>query len=186
MITVRDLFDVCEDIELRNAKLYAAFMIRLGSDDGRVAQFWEDMSREEWEHYIILNFGRDLCERASMMGEPVREIDRGSLDAAANIIKEMEGQVGAADYTLPDAFEMAVASEGSEGDEFFLHLVGLIRRAIDRLEEYHLEARLQKIDRKVDDHLDGLIQAIIRLGDDPDLVRRARDILSRRPTGGPT
>ena len=184
MITVRELFDVCEDIELRNAKLYAAFMIRLGSEDARVAQFWEEMSGEEWEHHVILNFGHDLCERAGMMDEPVRAVDRGALEGVAQLVHDTEARVAAGNYTLHSAFEMAVAFEGSEGDEFFLHLVGLIHQAIDRLEEYHLEARLQRVVRKVHDHLDRLIQAIIRLGDDPELVRRAREALDRHASGG--
>jgi len=181
MVTVGELFDFCEDIELRNAKLYARFMIRLGSDDDRIAQFWEEMSREEWEHHIILNFGRDLCERARMMAEPVRDVARSELEEVGRVVHLAEQRVKTGNYVLHDAFAMAVDSEGSEGDELFLQLVRLIRQAIDRLGEYHLEVRLQRVGRKVHDHLDGLIQAIIRLDDDPELVRRAREALDRHP-----
>ena len=185
MITVQDLFDTCEEIELRNAKLYARFMILLGSADDRVAHFWEEMSAAEWEHYVILNFGRDLCERAGMMNEPVREVEQAALDQVAKIVLAAEARVADGHYSLDDAFEMSVEFESSEGDKLFLQLVRLIRQAIDRLQEYHLGPRLQRIGRKVHDHLDGLVQAIIRLGNDPDLVRRAREALARHPDEGP-
>ena len=60
-MTLGELFNLCQDIELRQAKLYAALSLRLGSVDERIARFWEQMSTEEWQHYILVDFGRSLC-----------------------------------------------------------------------------------------------------------------------------
>ena len=58
-----EVFDICKDIELRHAKLYANLSLILGELDERVALFWESMSTEEWQHYIMIDFGRSICEK---------------------------------------------------------------------------------------------------------------------------
>ena len=55
-MTLGELFNLCQDIELRQAKLYASLSLRLGSVDERIARFWEQMSTEEWQHYILVDF----------------------------------------------------------------------------------------------------------------------------------
>ncbi|MDA1190926.1 MAG: hypothetical protein O3A46_04490 [Candidatus Poribacteria bacterium] len=176
-LTVEELFTICEDIELRNAKLYAAFMIQLGSDDERVAQFWEEMSGEEWDHYVVLSFGRDLCERAGVMKERIRGFDHANVAHVREIMETNERRVAKGTYSLHDAFQMAIEFETSEGDAFFLHLVRQIRQAINRLGEYHLEKRIQKMGVEVHNHVDSLVNAIKKFGNSPDLVRQARAAL---------
>ena len=63
-MTLAEVFDTCQDIELRHAKLYATLSLLLGNVDERVARFWEQMSTEEWQHYILVDFGRSLCARS--------------------------------------------------------------------------------------------------------------------------
>lgn len=178
MVSVQQLFDACEDFELKTAKLYSDFMIRLGSDDDRIAQFWEEMSSEEWEHYVIVHFGRNLCERAGTMGEPVRTVDASTLDDLAGLLREHEERVSRGAYTLKDAFRMAIIIESSEADDLFMHLVHVIRQAIERLGEYHLEKRLQRASAHMHEHLDSLVRAIRRLANDPELVRHAREAVA--------
>ena len=38
-LTLGELFNLCQDIELRQAKLYASLSLRLGSVDERIARF---------------------------------------------------------------------------------------------------------------------------------------------------
>ncbi len=181
MITVRELFEACIEYELTNARVYAAFMIRLGVDDERAAQFWEEMSSEEWEHYIILNFGRSLCERAGMMGEPARNVQPETLEKLNALVSQSEERAAGGRYTLKEAFQIAIALESSEVDYLFLNLIRVIRQAINRLGEYHLEKRIQEASGDMRHHLDSLVAAIRRLGNDPELVREARDAFSAAP-----
>ena len=60
-MTLETLFELCKDLELRQAKLYASLSLILGDVDERIARFWEKMSTEEWQHYILVDFGRALC-----------------------------------------------------------------------------------------------------------------------------
>ena len=178
LVSVQQLFDACEEFELKTAKLYSDFMIRLGSDDDRVAQFWEEMSSEEWEHYVIVNFGRNLCERAGMMNEPVQTVDAATLAELAEVLRENEERVTSGAYTLKDAFRMAILFETSEVDDLFMRLVHVIRQAIERLGEYHLEKRIQRANAHMHDHLDGLVRAVRRFANDPELVRYAREAVA--------
>ena len=178
VVSVQQLFDACEEFELTTAKLYSDFMIRLGSEDDRVAQFWEEMSSEEWEHYVIVHFGRNLCERAGMMREPVQTADAETLAELRQVLRESEERVARGAYTLNDAFRMAALFETSEVDDLFMRLVGVIRQAIERLGEYHLEKRIQRANAHMHDHLDGLVRAVRRLANDPELVRYAREAVA--------
>ena len=47
-MTLAEVFDLCQEIELRHAKLYATLSLLLGNIDERIARFWEQMSAEEW------------------------------------------------------------------------------------------------------------------------------------------
>ena len=66
-----EVFDICKDIELRHAKLYANLSLILGELDERVALFWEGMSTEEWQHYIIIDFGLSICENHMLLDQIV-------------------------------------------------------------------------------------------------------------------
>ena len=47
IMILSEVFDICKDIELRHAKLYANLSLILGELDERAAVFWESMSTEE-------------------------------------------------------------------------------------------------------------------------------------------
>ena len=81
-MTLGELFNLCQDIELRQAKLYAALSLLLGDVDERIARFWEQMSMEEWQHYILVDFGRALCVNAFGIDSPVTEL--GDISGSAN------------------------------------------------------------------------------------------------------
>jgi predicted nucleic acid-binding protein len=181
MLTVARLFDFCADVELRNARVYADFMLRLGNEDDRVAQFWEEMSTAEWEHYIVLHFGRRLCERAQMLHNAVRDISEETLRAIDQVLAYNEERVKGDHYTLEDAFDMAIRFESSEADAIYLGLVAQIKRAIERLGERHLLRRIERMETQVSAHLEGLVKAITRLTDNPSLARRAREVFDMHP-----
>jgi hypothetical protein len=178
VVTVGQLLDFCGDIELRFAKVYAGFMFQLGSEDDRIAQFWESMSAEEWGHYVIVYFGRSLCERAGTLHDVVKTIESEALNRVQTVIEEREGLIQSGKYTLQEAFETAVHFEGSEADAIYLGLVRCVKQAIERLDELHLLRRIERVESRIHTHVEGLIKAIIRFGNNPDLVREARQLLS--------
>ena len=78
-MTLGEVFDVSQDIELRHAKLYASLSLMLGDVDERVARFWQNMSAEEWQHYILIDFGRSLCARAFGLDAPATGLPETSI-----------------------------------------------------------------------------------------------------------
>lgn len=85
-----DCFDLCQEIELRHAKLYATLSLRLGNVDERVARFWEQMSTEEWQHYILIDFGRSLCARSLGLDTPATGLPDGSIQRIVQALDEHE------------------------------------------------------------------------------------------------
>lgn len=180
MITVAKLLDFCGEVELRFAQIYADYMFRLGSQDDRVAQFWEAMSVEEWNHYLVVHFGRFLCARAGTLHEFVGGVTLEEMERIRSLIAEEEKALLEEKITLREAFRTAVRFESSEADAIYLGLVRMIKRAIERLGEFHLLRRIERIESRIDAHVEGLIRAIIRLDNNPDLVREARWALEHR------
>jgi hypothetical protein len=180
VVTVGKLLDFCGDVELRFAQIYADYMFRLGSQDDRVAQFWETMSVEEWGHYVVVHFGRSVCARAGTLNDLVPDVASDAMERVLLVIEEQERAIRNGVVTLSDAFRTAVRFESSEADAVYLGLVRLVKRAIERLGEHHLLRRIERMESRIDAHVNGLIRAIMRLDNNPDLVREARMALANR------
>jgi len=157
-------------------------MFRLGSQDDRVAQFWEAMSVEEWSHYVVVRFGRSICSRAGTLNDLVHDVEPESMRRVRAILEEQEQVASNNNLTLSDAFRTAVRFESSEADAVYLGLVRIVKRAIERLGEHHLLRRIERMEARINDHVDSLIRAIMRLDNNPDLVREARMALGHRIT----
>lgn len=180
MITVAKLLDFCGEVELRFAQIYADYMFRLGSQDDRIAQFWEAMSLEEWSHYVVVHFGRSVCARAGTLHDVVGDVTAEGMERIRTLIAEQEKILLEEKITLSEAFRTAVRFESSEADAIYLGLVRTVKRAIERLGEDHLLRRIERIESRIDAHVEGLIRAIVRLGNNPTLVREARLALKHR------
>ena len=85
-----EVFNSCQEIELRHAKLYATLSLLLGDVDERVARFWEKMSTEEWQHYILVDFGRSLCAKTFGLDEPTTEVLNASIQKILQGLEEHE------------------------------------------------------------------------------------------------
>ncbi len=179
------LFDLCQDLELRQAKLYASFSLILGDVDERIAKFWERMSTEEWQHYILVDFGRTLCTEAFGVDTPIPTED--SKDASSPIsqfpdisIHEItdaldlhEAKVETGKISLDEAFDIAIAIEGSEADAIYMYLLSIIRTAIRESNQPYLMTRIVQVERDMVSHVDGLVQATLKFAKDPALIRKA-------------
>ncbi|MBM3213480.1 hypothetical protein FJZ36_00965 [Candidatus Poribacteria bacterium] len=178
MVVVGELLDFCADIELRVARLYADFMFRTGTEDDRVAQFWETMSVQEWGHHIVVHFSRSLCERAEILHDVVRGIDRDALARVERDLESCEASVREPAFSLETAFRAAIAFESGEADAIYLGLIRTVRRAAERLGERHVLVRIERTEDGIEKHVESLVKAIIRLGGSPELVRHARQTLN--------
>ena len=182
-MTLGTLFNLCQDIELRQAKLYASLSLLLGGVDERIARFWERMSTEEWQHYILVDFGRSLCAETFGTDSQVTELPEVARRLPAHIgqtiqqiteaLDAHERKVNSGKISLDEAFAIAVAIEGSEADTVYMYLLSIIRRAIHQSEQPYLMSRVVQVEKDMVSHVDGLVQATQQFAKDADLIRKA-------------
>jgi hypothetical protein len=177
-LTLGDLLAACEEIELRNAKIYAAFSLLLGERDERVERFWENLSIEEWRHYITVSFGRTLCRKHLGLETPVPEIDRAAIEKIRRTLDRIEADVAAGSLDLRGAFERAIECEKSEANAIYMVLVGYLKRAVETAGKPYLLKRIAATEENVDEHVHELIEEMKRLAGDPALVREAKRTLA--------
>ncbi|MDE0315916.1 MAG: hypothetical protein OXM61_13500 [Candidatus Poribacteria bacterium] len=184
-MTLEGLFDICRDLELRQAKLYASFALLLGDVDERIARFWEKMSTEEWQHYILVDFGRALCIEAFGIDTPISAEDTEkstspiaslpdiSIQEITDALDSHELKVESGRITLDEAFAIAIAIEGSEADTIYMYLLSIIRKAIQKSDQPYLMNRIVQVERDMVSHVDGLVRATQRFSKDTSLIRKA-------------
>lgn len=183
-MTLETLFEFCKDLELRQAKLYASLSLLLGDVDERIARFWEKMSTEEWQHYILVDFGRALCVETFGLNKKIfpDESDENidlptfpdvSFQDITNALQSHEKKVKSGNISLDEGFEIAIAIEGSEADTIYMYLLSIIRQAIRESSQPYLLARIVQIEREMVSHVDGLIKATQQFSNDTALIRKA-------------
>ena len=168
-----ELFNLCQDIELRQAKLYASLSLRLGSVDERIARFWEQMSTEEWQHYILVDFGRSLCVDAFGVDSPVTELSDIPVQQITDALDAHERKVNSGEISLDEAFAIAIAIEGSEADAIYMCLLSIMRKAIEQSDQPYLIDRIVQVEKDMASHVDGLVKATQQFATDADLIRKA-------------
>lgn len=172
-MTLGDLFDLCQEIELRQAKLYASLSLLLGDFDERIARFWERMSTEEWQHYILVNFGRSLCVETFGIDSPVTELSDIPVQQITEALDVYEQKVNSGQISLDEAFAIAIAIEGSEADTIYMYLLSIMRKAIEQSNQPYLIDRIVQVEKDMVSHVDRLVQATQRFARDADLIRKA-------------
>ncbi len=184
-LTLEDLFDICQDLELRQAKLYASFALLLGDVDERIARFWERMSTEEWQHFILVDFGRALCieafgkdtiistEDIDESTSPITALPDISIKKITDALSSHELKLESGKISLDEAFEIAIAIEGSEADTIYMYLLSIIRKAIQESNQPYLMNRIVQVEKDMVSHVDGLVQAAQKFGKDTSLIRKA-------------
>ncbi len=180
-MTLGEIFDACQDIELRQAKLYAALSLTLGDVDERVARFWEQMSTEEWQHYMLVDFGRSLCAQTVGLGAPATSLPDVSIQNIIDALGKHEQTIQNRGITLEDAFDISIAIEDSEADTIYMYLLSTIRNAIYQSNQTYLMSRISQMEKSMTAHLDLLIDATRRFTKSPDLVRRAQTLKDHHP-----
>ncbi len=172
-MTLGELFNLCQDIELRQAKLYAALSLLLGDVDERVARFWEQMSMEEWQHYILVDFGRSVSVDAFGIDSPITELEDIPVQQITDALKAHEQKVNSGEISLDEAFEIAIAIEGSEADTIYMHLLSIMRQAIQQSNQPYLMDRIVQVEKDMVSHVTGLVKATQKFAKNPALIRQA-------------
>ena len=168
-----ELFNLCQDIELRQAKLYASLSLLLGNVDERIARFWEQMSTEEWQHYILVDFGRSICVNAFGIDSPVPELSDVPVQQITDALDAHEQKVNSGNISLDEAFEIAIAIEGSEADTIYMRLLSIMRKAIQQSDQPYLMDRIVHVEKDMVSHVDGLVQATQKFAKDAAVIRKA-------------
>ena len=172
-LTLGELFNLCQDIELRQAKLYASFSLLLGDIDERIARFWERMSTEEWQHYILVDFGRALCVETFGIDSPITELPDIPIQQIMDALNAHEHKVNSGLISLDEAFAIAIAIEGSEADTIYMHLLSIMRKAIQESDQPYLMNRIVQVEKDMNSHVDGLVKATQKFSKNAELIRRA-------------
>ena len=176
-LTLKDIFDACQEVELRVAKIYAKLALLLGSVDDRVERFWGTMSAEEWQHHVLVDFGRNLCEQAFDINMQITDLPTSisidAIDRIRNGLVEHEHRLAEMNLTLNDAFKMAIEIERSEADQLFIYLTKQIEKAVQETGKTFLLGRLNRIGKEMQHHHKALVVATKRFSNDPDIVRSA-------------
>jgi len=179
-LTLGNVFDACQDIELRFAKIYARLSLLLGGFDDRIARFWETMSTQEWQHYVLVEFGRSLCSTAFDLDMPVDDLPAvASINQIKDDLLKHEQEIGQMDITLSDGFRMTIEIENTEADELFIYLAKMTEKAVYKNNQTFLLNRLNRIQKEMQNHHQTVIEAAKRLSNDPDIVRRAISLSHR-------
>ncbi len=178
-----ETFDLCQDIELRHAKLYATLSLQLGNVDERVARFWRQMSAEEWQHHLLVGFGRSFCAKTFGLETPTPELPNVSIEQINDTLNEYEERVSTKQITLNEAFEIAIAIEGGESDTIYMELLSTIREAIYQSDQTYLLSRISRIEKDMQAHVGHLIDAARRFSHNPDLVRKAHRLTDQHHHG---
>ena len=154
-LTLKDIFDACQEIELRVAKVYARLALLLGSIDDRIERFWTTMSAEEWQHHVLVDFGRDLCEQAFDINMRITDLpELISIDRIRNELAEHERRLAEMNLTLNGAFKIAIEIEKSEADQLFIYLAQKIDKAVHETGQTFLLGRLNRIGKDMHHHHD--------------------------------
>ncbi len=172
-MTLGGLFNICQDIELRQAKLYASFSLLLGNVDERIARFWERMSTEEWQHYILADFGRSLCSETFGLDSQVTELQDIPIQQIKDALDAHEEKVNSGKISLDEAFAIAIAIEGSEADTIYMYLLSIIRKAIQQSNQPYLMARVVQVEKEMVSHIGQLVKATQKFAKDTELTRKA-------------
>ena len=137
------------EFEERAASLYLT-LARQFIDKRDVSWFWLEMSMEERQHALLLDFCG--CEQMVTEGLP----DRNTVRKLSNLFSDLEKRVGRKNLSLDDAFLIAAALEGSEINDIYAGVIGPIQGT------WYIMRK--KIETLIPDHMQSLIRGARKFG----------------------
>ena len=111
---------------------------------------------------------------------PVTELSDVPVQQITDALDAHEQKVDSGRISLDEAFEIAIAIEGSEADAIYMYLLSIMRKAIEQSDQPYLIDRIVQVEKDMVSHVDGLVKATQRFAKDSDLIRKR--IVCRRNT----
>jgi hypothetical protein len=164
-----DASKTCErliDFEERAAGLYLTLARRF-VDKKDLSWFWLEMSMQERQHALLLDFCG--CEQMLAAGMP----DRDKVRTLSDLLSRLEERAGRKNLSVDDAFLIAAELEGSEINDIYAGLIGPIQGT--------LYVMRKKIETLIPDHMQTLIRGARKFGVSPSTVGKLVRIKRREP-----
>ena len=76
-----------------------------------------------------MDFGRSLCVDAFGIDSPVTELSDVPVQQITDALDAHEQKIDSGDISLDEAFDIAIAIEGSEADAIYMHLLSIVRKS---------------------------------------------------------
>jgi hypothetical protein len=164
---MKDAAKVCSSLvefEERAASLYKGLARRF-IDNKDLSWFWLEMSMEERQHALLLDFCG--CEQLAVGSLP----DRDTIRKLSNLFGGLEKRAAQKDLSVDDAFLIAAELEGSEVNDIYARVIGPIQgtRYIMR----------KKIETLIPDHMQTLIRGARKFEVSPPTVAKLLEIKRR-------
>ena len=104
---------------------------------------------------------------------PVTELSDVPVQQITDALDAHERKVDSGEISLDEAFEIAIAIEGSEADAIYMYLLSIMRKAIEQSDQPYLIDRIVQVEKDMVSHVDGLVKATQRFAKNNDLIRKA-------------
>jgi hypothetical protein len=147
--------------EERAAAIYLSLARRFAKNHD-LSWFWLEMSMEERQHAVLLEF----CGCEDLLGKNMP--DRKTVQRLSNMIDRLQERANAKTISVDDAFFIATELESSEINGIYARLIGPVRGT-----PYILR---KKIEALGPDHLQSLIRGARRFGVTPATMARLLEL----------
>ena len=151
------------EFEERAASLYLNFARRF-KDNKDLSLFWLQMSMEERQHALLLEFCG--CEQLVAVGLP----DSKRVQTLAKVLSNLEERAGRKHLSVDDAFLIAGELEGSEISDVYAGVIKPIQGT-----SYVMR---KKVAALKPDHMQALLKAAHKFGVSADVVSKMVEVLS--------
>ena len=152
------------EFEERAASLYKGLARRF-MDNKDLSWFWLEMSMEERQHALLLDFCG--CEQIPVGSLP----DRDMIRKLSNLLGNLQERAARKDLSVDDAFLIAAELEGSEMNDIYARVIGPVQGT-----SYIMR---KKIEALVPNHLQTLIGGARKFGVSPRTVAKLLEIKRR-------
>jgi hypothetical protein len=145
------------EFEERAASLYKNFARRF-VDNRELSWFWLEMSMEEKQHALFLEF----CgwERVAIGTLP----DKDTIQRLSDLFRDLENRAAQKDLSMDDAFLIAAELESSEVNDIYARVIGPIKGT-----GYVLQKKIQTL---IPNHMQTLIRGAREFGVSPSTMTK--------------
>ena len=93
-------------------------------------RFGKALSTEEWQHYIMVDFGRLICEKHMGLDQIVEGLPNLHIDQTFEVLVRNENRICMRELNLKDGFEITIDLEGTGSDGLYIYLTSVIKQVV--------------------------------------------------------